>query len=67
MTDRPKGPRPWRWTRPWRGEGRNIERALLVGAGGAAGAVVAALLGMNPVLVGGAAAAVALVAATYRR
>jgi hypothetical protein len=31
------------------------------------GAVAAAVLGMSPVLVGGAAAAVALVAATYRR
>jgi hypothetical protein len=67
MTDRPEGPRPRRRTRPWRGEGRTIERALLVGAGAAAGAVVAAVLGMSPVLVGGAAAAVALAAATYRR
>jgi hypothetical protein len=67
MTDRPEGPRPRRWTRPWRGEGRNIKRAPLVGAGGAAGAIVAALLGMNPALVGGAVAAVALVAVTHRR
>jgi hypothetical protein len=52
---------------PCAGEGRNVERALPVAACGAAGAVVAAVLGMSPVSVGGAAAAVALVAANYRR
>jgi hypothetical protein len=60
-------PRPRRRTRPWRGGGRAVEPALLVVACATAGAVAAAVLGMSPVLVGGAAAAVALVAATYRR
>jgi hypothetical protein len=67
MTDHPEGPRPRRWTRPWRGEGRNVERVLLVAAGAAAGAVAGWVLGISPVLLGGAVAAVALVAATYRR
>jgi hypothetical protein len=40
---------------------------LLVGACGAAGAAVATVLGMSPALLGGAAAAVALLIATYQR
>jgi hypothetical protein len=60
-----RGPRePPRW---WRGKGRGIEEALLVGACAAAGALVAAALDMNPgvaaVLTGGA----ALIAVRYRR
>jgi len=58
---------PWRWLRPWRGEGQRIEEGLVVAACAASGAVIAAVLRFDiavaAVLTGGA----ALAALLYRR
>lgn len=67
MADRSKRPRTWRWTRPWRGEGRVIEEMLLIAACGIAGALVAMMLGMRPVSGAVLTAGVAVAAVLYRR